>query len=56
MLTLPTTCGQYRPEVRDPAYIAELLAAGRGGVRALVDAAYVAGTRDKISAVVVRVR
>jgi PPM family protein phosphatase len=49
-------CSDGLSEVLEPARIAELLALGaEAACRALVDAAYDAGSRDNISAVVVRV-
>ena len=48
-------CSDGLSEVLSPAQIAELLAApAELACRALVDAAYVAGSRDNISAIVVR--
>jgi protein phosphatase len=50
-------CSDGLSEVLDPARIAVLLAApAEAACRALVDAAYAAGSRDNISAVVVRVQ
>jgi len=50
-------CSDGLSEVLEPAHIAALLAAPvEAACRALVDAAYAAGSRDNISAVVVRVR
>jgi serine/threonine protein phosphatase PrpC len=50
-------CSDGLSEVLDPAHIAALLAAPvEAACRALIDAAYAAGSRDNISAVVVRVR
>jgi len=50
-------CSDGLSEVLEPAQIAVLLAASaETACRALVDAAYTAGSRDNISAVVVRVR
>jgi len=50
-------CSDGLSEVLDPAHIAQLLAASaETACRALVEAAYAAGSRDNISAVVVRVR
>lgn len=50
-------CSDGLSEVLDPAHIARLLAApAEAACRSLVDAAYAAGSRDNISAVVVRVR
>jgi protein phosphatase len=50
-------CSDGLSEVLEPEHIAALLSApAEDACRALVDAAYLAGSRDNISAIVVRVR